>query len=280
MNKLNAQRRAQVVAALVEGNSIRSTVRMTGVAKNTVIKLLVDLGTVTSEYQDRVMRDLDCKRVQCDEIWSFCYAKEKNVPIELQGQRGYGDVYTWTAIDADTKLVPCWLVGERNSSDAAAFIEDLAGRFRNRVQLTTDGHKPYLEAVEGAFGADVDYAMLVKLYGAESGSERRYSPAVCIGAEPRTIQGRPDPAHISTSYIERQNLTMRMGMRRFTRLTNAFSKKVENLAHAVSLHFMYYNFARKHKTLGTSPAVAAGIADHIWSIDEIVGLLDQSADSN
>ena len=187
MNRLNAQRRAQVVSALVEGNSIRSTVRMTGVAKNTVTKLLVDLGTACSEYQDRVMRDLDCKRVQCDEIWSFCYAKERNVPIELQGQFGYGDVYTWTAIDADTKLVPCWLVGERNSSDAAAFIEDLAGRLRNRVQLTTDGHKPYLEAVEGAFGADVDYAMLVKLYGAEAGSERRYSPAVCIGAEPRTI---------------------------------------------------------------------------------------------
>ena len=199
MNRLSAERRAQIVRALCEGNSIRSTSRMTGAAVNTVVGLLVNLGAACSEYQDRAMRNLPCKRLQCDEIWSFCYAKEKNVPIHHQGEFGYGDVWTWTAIDADTKLVPCWLVGERNGADAKAFIDDLASRLANRVQLTTDGHKPYLEAVEGAFGADIDYAMLVKLYGAEPGAERRYSPAVCIGAEPRVVQGRPDPKHISTS---------------------------------------------------------------------------------
>jgi len=274
MNRLSTQRRAQVVAALVEGSSIRSTVRMTGVAKNTVIKLLVDLGTACSEYQDRVMRNLPCKRLQCDEIWSFCYAKEKNVPDDHRDQFGYGDVWTWTAICADTKLVPCWLVGERNGADAEIFIADLASRLASRVQLTTDGHKPYLEAVEGAFGADIDYAMLIKLYGPEPGEEKRYSPPRCIGTETRVVMGKPDPDHISTSYVERQNLTMRMGMRRFTRLTNAFSKKVENLAHAVALHFMYYNFGRVHTTLGKTPAMAAGIADHRWTLEEIAALLD------
>jgi IS1 family transposase len=280
MNKLSAERRAQIVRALCEGNSIRSTSRMTGAAINTVVTLLIDLGSACSEYQDLVMRDLPCNRLQCDEIWSFCYSKQKNVPLKHEGQFGYGDVYTWTAIDADTKLVPCWLVGERNGADAQAFIDDLAGRLRNRVQLTTDGHKPYLEAVEGAFGADIDYAMLIKIYGPEPGGERRYSPAVCSGAEKRVIQGRPDTDHISTSYVERQNLSMRMGMRRFTRLTNAFSKKVENHAHAVALYFMHYNFARPHTTLSKpysmTPAMAAGLTDHVWTALEIVALLDNS----
>ena len=278
MNKLDAAERARIVAALVEGNSIRATTRMTGFAKNTVTKLLVDLGGACSEYQDRVMRNLPCKRLQCDEVWAFCYAKQKHLPPEKQGVFGYGDVWTWTAIDADTKLVPCWLVGKRDGETATVFVRDLAGRLANHVQLTTDGHKPYLEAVEDAFGADIDYAMLIKLYGTDPEDERRYSPAKCIGTEVQIIQGNPVEADISTSYVERQNLTMRMGMRRFTRLTNAFSKKVENLAHAVALHFMWYNFGRVHMTLKRTPAMAAGIADHRWTIEEIVGLLDR--DSN
>ena len=276
MNRLSTDKRAQVIHALVEGNSIRSTCRMTGVAKNTVVKLLVDLGTVCDAYQDKVMRDLPCTRIQCDEIWSFCYAKEKNIPDQHKGEFGYGDVWTWTAICADTKLVPCWMVGERNADDAGQFIYDLSTRLANRVQLTTDGHKPYLKAVGEAFDGEIDYATLTKLYGTEPGAEKRYSPPTCIGTETRVISGRPDTDHISTSYVERQNLTMRMGMHRFTRLTNAFSKKVENLAHAVSLHFMYYNFVRVHQTLGTTPAMAAGIADHKWTIREIAALLDSN----
>jgi IS1 family transposase len=275
MNRLSTTERARIVAALVEGNSIRSTVRMTGAAKNTVTKLLVDLGGACSIFQDEVMRNLPLKRLQCDEIWAFCYAKAKNVPPHHAGEFGYGDVWTWTAIDADTKLIPCWHIGRRDATAAETFINDLAGRLATRVQLTTDGHKPYLEAVEGAFGADIDYAMLIKLYGSDPSDERRYSPPVCIGADQRVIQGNPDTAHISTSYVERQNLTMRMGMRRFTRLTNAFSKKVENLGHAVSLHFMWYNFGRKHQTLKTTPAMAAGIADHVWTVEEIAGVLDR-----
>jgi IS1 family transposase len=280
MNKLSAERRAQIVRALCEGNSIRSTARMTGAAINTVVSLLVDLGGACSEYQDRVMRDLPCERLQADEIWSFCYAKAKNVPDQYSGQFGYGDVWTWTAIDADTKLVPCWLVGERNSADARVFIDDLAGRLANRIQLTTDGHRPYLQAVEDAFGANIDYAVLVKLYGPDPSAERRYSPPICIGADPRVIQGQPDEAHISTSYVERQNLSMRMGMRRFTRLTNGFSKKIENHMRAVALYFMHYNFARPHTTLSkrypTTPAMAAGLTDHVWTALEIVALLDNS----
>jgi IS1 family transposase len=282
MNQLSRARRAEVIRCLVEGNSIRATVRMTGVAKNTVAKLLVDLGRACSDYQDAVMRDLPCGRVQCDEIWSFCYSKQKNVPLEHQGEFGYGDVWTWTAIDADTKLIPCWLVGERTLEDAVVFIEDLAKRLANRVQLTTDGHKPYLKAVEAAFGDEIDYATLTKLYGrtpAKETVESRYSPPVCTGMDIRHVQGNPDVAHISTSYVERANLTMRMGMRRFTRLTNAFSKKVENLSAAVALHFMHYNFARVHKTLGTSPAVAAGIATHVWTVEEIARLLEWNAET-
>ena len=271
MNRLTTDRRKAVVAALVEGNSIRATVRMTGVAKNTVTKLLVDLGTVCSIYQDEAMRDLPCERVQCDEIWAFVYAKQRNVPPEKRGEAG--DVWTWVAIDADTKLVPTYRVGGRDMGEAQAFISDLAKRLRHRVQLTTDANRPYLRAVDNAFG-EIDYAQLHKIYGRAPEAETRYSPAVCIGADAYPLRGDPDPDHISTSYVERQNLTMRMSMRRFTRLTNAFSKKVENLAAAVSLHFMHYNFCRVHKTLGTTPAVAAGVTDHVWTLDELIGLLE------
>ncbi|MHB1005773.1 MAG: IS1 family transposase [Chloroflexota bacterium] len=283
MNRLSKQRQAQIVQALCEGNSLRSTSRMASVSINTVVKLLIDLGTASAEYQDGVLRNLTCRRIQCDEIWSFCYAKEKNVPDEHKGEFGYGDVWTWTAIDADSKLVLSWLVGGRDSACAKAFIEDVAGRLANRVQLTTDGHKAYLEAVEGAFGTDIDYAMLIKLYGPEPESAKRYSPAACIGAETRVITGNPDQKHVSTSYSERQNLTMRMSMRRFTRLTNAFSKKLENHMHALALYFMHYNFSRPHTTLSktnksypTTPAMAAGLTDHVWTIQEVVGLLDSN----
>ena len=274
MNKLSPERRAQVIKALVEGNSIRATCRMTDTAKGTVLRLLTEVGAVCAEYQDKHLRNLSCRRVQCDEIWSFCYAKEKNVPDDKKGEFGLGDVYTWTALCADTKLVVSWLLGRRDAEYAHEFMDDLQGRFANRVQLTTDGHRAYLLAVEEAFGATVDYAMLVKLYGPGPRDPGRYSPAQCIGTEATVIQGQPDPKHISTSYVERQNLTMRMSMRRFTRLTNGFSKKIENLAYAVALHFMHYNFCRVHKTLGTTPAVAAGIADHEWTVAEIVNLLE------
>lgn len=274
MNRLTTEDRTRVVASLVEGNSIRATVRMTGVAKNTVTKLLVDLGAVCSEYQDRAMHDLPCTRIECDEIWSFCYSKERNVPEEKRGEFGYGDVWTWVAIDVDTKLVPSFRIGSRDAEDALSFMQDLAKRLSSRVQLTTDGWKSYLEAVKVAFQDEIDYAQLVKTYGADPHAERRYSPAVCTGIATKTISGDPDANLISTSYIERQNLTMRMSMRRFTRLTNAFSKKVENLAAAVSLHFMHYNFCRVHKTLGTTPAVAAGVTDHVWTLAEMVGLLE------
>ena len=277
MNRLNAKKRTQVVAALVEGNSIRATVRMTGVAKNTVTKLLVDLGNACANYQDRAFRNLPCKRIQCDEIWSFCYAKEKNLPEELKGKLGFGDVWTWTALCADTKLVPSWMVGERTVAFARKFMDDLASRLAHRVQLTTDGHKPYLMAVEKAFGGDIDYAMLVKLYSnPPTSDQRRYSPGECCGVRKGKVAGSPNPRHVSTSFVERQNLTMRMQMRRFTRLTNAFSKKVQNLEHAVALHFMNYNFARVHQTLRVTPAMEAGIADHVWSLEEIVGLLDSN----
>ena len=272
MRRLDPEQRARIVSALVEGNSIRATSRMTGAAKGTVLKLLTDLGTVCDKYQDRTLRDLPCKRVQADEIWTFSYAKEKNVPTEHRGEWGYGDVWTWTALCADTKLVPSWMLGRRSGDAALAFMHDLAGRLRHRVQLTTDGHRPYLEAVEGAFGAEIDYAQLIKLYGGDTDKDTRYSPGTCIGAEERVVQG-PKPKDISTSYVERQNLTMRMSMRRFTRLTNAFTKKVENLEHALALHYMHYNFARVHQTLGVTPAMAAGVADHQWSLEEIVGLL-------
>ena len=276
INKLSAERRAAVIRCLVEGNSIRATVRMTGAAKNTVAKLLVELGEACREYQDRALRGVTSKRVQCDEIWSFVGCKERNIPEQRRAEDGIGDVWTWTALDADSKLMICWQVGERDAATAVDFVADLESRLANRVQLTTDGLKMYLTAVENAFGSDIDFAQLVKLYGEGPESEKRYSPAVCIGADKTRVQGRPDPNHISTSYVERQNLTLRMNMRRFTRLTNAFSKKLENHAAAVALHFMYYNFARVHQTLKTTPAVAAGIADHVWSVEGIVRLLDSN----
>jgi IS1 family transposase len=280
MNRLSTEKRAQVIGCLVEGMSIRATVRVTGAAKNTVTKLLVDLGKACSEYQDRVLRDLPCKRLQFDEIWAFCYAKQKNVPEEHQGEFGYGDIWTWVAIDADTKLVPSFLVGNRNLEDATAFVCDVAERVKGQVQLTTDGHAAYLDAVDYAFGPYIDYAVLQKVYGSDPQSEKRYSPSVCLGMETKIVKGNPDKKHISTSYVERQNLTMRMGMRRFTRLTNGFSKKAENLAAAVSLHFMYYNFARPHKSLSNpypkTPAMAAGVTTHLWTLKDIAALLDSN----
>jgi IS1 family transposase len=257
--------------------SVRSTVRITGTAKGTVLRLIADMGEVCLAYQDKTLRNLPCKRLQCDEIWSFCYSKDKNVPSDKRGQFGYGDVWTWVAMCADTKLVPCWLVGPRDMDTAVEFMEDLRGRLARRVQLTTDGHRAYLDAVEQTFGADIDYATLTKLYGVEPPTEdqRRYSPSHCIGAEAARIIGNPDPDHVSTSLIERQNLTMRTGMRRFTRLTNGFSKKIENHCHALALHYMYYNFCRIHQTLRVTPAMEAGVARKPWEIEDIVGLLEQ-----
>lgn len=274
MNRLPVEKRAQIVGTLIEGLGLRAASRLADVSINTVTKLLVDVGTACANYQDRKLRNLKCKRVQCDEIWAFVYAKEKNVPADKKGKFGFGDVWTWTAIDADTKLVPSFMVGNRDAQSARMFIEDLASRLTSRIQLTTDGLKVYLEAVEGAFGCDIDYAMLIKTYES-SQEETRYSPAVCTSCEPKPIMGRPDPAHISTSYVERQNLTMRMHMRRFTRLTNAFSKKVENHAYQVALHFMHYNFCKVHKTLRVTPAMEAGLTDHVWTIDEMLRVIEK-----
>jgi IS1 family transposase len=277
MNKLTQAKRVQIIAALVEGNSIRATCRMTGAAKGTVLKLVVDLGKACAVYQDRVLRNLTCKKIQCDEIWSFCYAKEKNVPEEMKGKLGFGDVWTWAAIDADTKLIASYLVGGRTAIYARKFIDDLAARLAHRVQLTTDGHRAYLTAVESAFGGEVDYAMLDKIYNAPPTSgTTRYSPAECCGTRKLKVKGNPDMAQVSTSFVERQNLTMRMSMRRMTRLTNGFSKKIENQAHAVALHFMHYNFARIHQTLRVTPAMEAGIANHVWSLEEIADLVDSN----
>ncbi len=257
---------------------------MTGAAKGTVLSLLVDLGGACEQYQDRTLRNLKCKRIQCDELWQFIYAKARNVPKKMKGAFGVGDVWTWVAIDADSKLVPSWAVGRRDGFTASAFIRDLAARLATRVQLTTDGHKVYLEAVEGAFGSAIDYAMLVKMYEGDSGTkapaERRYSPAVCTGSREQIITGDPDPDFISTSFVERQNLTVRMHVRRFTRLTNAFSKKLDNHKAAVALHYMHYNFARIHQTLRVTPAMEAGVSDHVWSIEEIVKLLETEVQSN
>ena len=262
------------VAALVEGNSLRSTVRMTDVSMPTVLKLLVELGAVCAHYQDEALRNLPCKRVQADEVWSFVAAKAKNVPADKRGVFGYGDVWTWVALDADTKLVPSWRVGPRDLATAYDFMHDLASRLRNRVQLTTDGFRVYLEAVESAFYPNVDYAMLQKVYGSDPEPQRRYSPAKVLSTNTEVIIGNPNPKHVSTSYVERQNLTMRMSMRRFTRLTNAFSKKLENHVASVALYYMHYNFCRVHKTLRITPAMAAGVSDHVWSLDEVVELLE------
>lgn len=276
MNQLDLETRCRVIAALVEGNSIRGTVRMTGVAKNTIQKLLLELGDVSLAYQDRVMQNLSCKRIQVDECWAFCYCKQKNVTSEIQEHKAMaGDVWTWAAIDADTKLIPSWVIGPRDGVTARIFVGDLASRLADRIQLTSDGLQAYLFAVQRAFRGDVDYAQLVKIYGSPTEGQKRYSPAECIGCERYPITGYPDPEHISTSYIERANLTMRMGMRRFTRLTNAFSKKIENHAAAIALHMLHYNFVRIHQTLRTTPAMAAGVTDRLWDISDIVALLDQ-----
>jgi IS1 family transposase len=273
MNRLDESKRAQVVVELVEGNSIRATVRMTGVAKNTIAKLLVELGAACSEYLNEHLVNLPCQRVQCDEIWSFVGAKEKNVTEKTRERGAIGDIWTWVAMDADTKLICAWMVGGRHSIAARAFIQDLADRLENRVQLTTDGHAVYVNAIERAFGTDIDYAMLVKIYGETPEAEKRYSPAECKGAKKTPIIGEPDSRHISTSYVERQNLTMRMQMRRFTRLTNAFSKKLENHIASIAIHYMHYNYCRIHQTLRITPAMAAGISNHVWSIQELISLL-------
>lgn len=267
-------RKKSALACLVEGMGINATSRINKVSKNTVLKLLRDVGKVCSEYQYKALRNLTCKRLQIDEIWSFCYAKKKNVPEKYKGQFGYGDVWTFTAIDADTKLVPSWLIGDRTIETASTFLNDLASRLKNKPQITTDGHKMYLFAIEDTFGTEVDYAQLIKIYGAPQEGEKRYSPAECIDTIPKQVIGNPEAKHISTSYVERQNLTMRMSMRRFTRLTNAHSKKIENHVHAISLHFMYYNFCKIHQTLRVTPAMEAGVTDHVWDIKDIVNLLN------
>jgi IS1 family transposase len=277
MNSLPLAKRAQILGLLVEGNSVSATCRITGAAKMTALKLLADAGQACAEYQDKALRNLSCKRVQCDEIWSFVGAKKKNVPAHLQGVFGIGDVWTWTALCADSKLMVNWMVAPRNRHAAHSFMLDLSQRLANRVQLTTDGHRVYVDAVDAAFGAGVDYAMLDKIYESDGSRtpERKYSPGEYVCATKRPIMGDPDLDHVSTSYVERSNLTLRMSCRRFTRLTNAYSKKVENHAHAVALHFMYYNFGRIHKTLRVTPAMQAGIADHIWSLEEIAALVPE-----
>lgn len=274
MNRLSLEKRTQITGLLCEGNSLRATSRLADVSFNTVLKFVVDIGTVCQKYHDEHVRQVQSKRVQCDEIWSFIYSKDKNIPKDKQGKYGVGSVWTWTAIDAESKLVISWLVGNRDASYARVFLEDVRSRLANRVQLTSDGLKAYLLAVEEVFGADIDFAQLIKLYGKPLDSDHKYSPAECTGIEKHPIVGNPKMKHISTSYVERQNLTMRMNMRRFTRLTNAFSKKVENHAHAVALHFMYYNFVRIHKTLRVTPAMEAGITSKLWTVEDLARLLE------
>jgi len=276
MNRLSIEKRAAVVRALCEGCSIRATVRMTGVSKNTITKLLVELGDACSAFQNATIRNVTSKRVQADEIWSFVYARRDNVPEDKAGVFGFGDVWTWTAIDADTKLMLSWYVGRRDAESAYAIMSDVASRLANRVQLTTDGLKAYLVAVDTAFQSEVDYATIHKIYGTDPKSEKRYAPPVCLSCKTVPVIGDPDPAHMSTSYVERANLTMRMGIRRFTRLTNAFSKKLENHVAMLSLYFMFYNFSRVHQTLRVTPAMEAGLSDHVWSVEEIVALMDGS----
>jgi len=275
MNVLDMKRKAAILTALCEGNSVASTCRMTGAAKNTVIRLLVEVGEACDAYQDRVLRNLACKRIQCDEIWSFVGSKEKNT--SKAGKReGKGDAWTWTAIDADSKLIVSWLVGGRDAGYAHDFMQDVAGRLSSRVQMTVDGHRPYLNAVADAFGNNIDFAQLIKVYGQphDSTERRRYSPDECSGTTIGKVVGFPDVDHISTSYVERQNLTMRMSMRRFTRLTNAFSKKLANHEAAVALHFMYYNFCRIHKTLRVTPAMQAGVCDYIWTMEDVLNMVE------
>jgi IS1 family transposase len=274
MNKLTHDKRVQILNLLVEGNSMRATARIADVAFNTVAKLFIETAKVCLDYQDKAFVNLTCKRLQLDEIWSFVYAKAKNVPDDKRGKAG--DVWTWVAIDADSKLVPSWRIGSRDAVIACEFVKDLASRLANRVQITSDGYRPYLEAVDKAFGDEVDYAQLIKIYGETFEGQKRYSPAACLGAKKSKVVGSPDLCCVSTSFVERQNLTMRMSIRRFTRLTNAFSKKIENHAHSVALHYMHYNFVRIHKTHRVSPAMAAGVTDHLWTISDIVDLVEKS----
>jgi len=274
MNQLSLEKRVQIVNMLVEGNSLRAISRIADVSINTVTKLLVDIGTACQKYHDEHVINVKAKKIQCDEIWSFVYSKEKNLPPELQGKFGFGSIWTWVALDSDSKLAVSWLIGNRDAEYAKIFMEDVASRLKNRVQLTTDGLKAYLEAVEENFGSKIDFAQLIKMYGKPIDGEHRYSPAECTGTEKRIIQGKPKRKNISTSHIERQNLTMRMSMRRFTRLTNGFSKKVENHSHAIALHFMYYNFVRIHKSLRVTPAMQVGLTNHLWIIEDLVNLID------
>ncbi len=274
MNKLPADKRAQVLQMMAEGISLRAITRLTNISRTTLLKLLVDAGEAFSEYQDRTLMNLTCKHVQVDEVWGFCYAKQKNVARAKAAPEGAGDIWTWVGLDAESKLAVSWLVGGRDGEYAMAFIDDLAKRLANRIQLTSDGHKAYLEAVEGAFGEDIDYAILHKVYGVSPDSAKgRYSPAECIGAEKHRIEGNPVREHVSTSYVERSNLSIRMGNRRMTRLTNAFSKKAENHAHMMSLYFMHYNFVRIHQTLRMTPAMAAGVTSKLWEMSDMVKVL-------
>ena len=277
MNKLEHAKRVQILAMLCEGSSMRSISRVADVSINTVSKILVEAGEACLILHDETVRNVKASRIQCDEIWSFCHAKQKNVAAAKAAPEGAGDVWTWTAIDADSKLIVSYYVGDRSGQSAMCLMDDLQARLANRVQLTTDGHKAYLEAVEGAFGGDVDFAQLVKLYGPTITAPGRYSPAECIGAKKLAVEGNPDIKHVSTSYVERQNLTMRMSMRRFTRLTNAFSKKLDNHIHALALYFVFYNFTRIHKTLRMSPAMAAGVTDRLWSLDDVIAKIDELA---
>lgn len=258
---------------------MRAVSRTTGVSINTVSKLLVDAGSACADYHDKAVREVNAARIQCDEIWSFCYAKQKNVGKAKAAPAQAGDVWTWTALDADSKMIDSYLIGGRDSEYALEFMDDVRSRLANRVQLTTDGHKAYLEAVEGAFGADVDYAQLIKIYGAApEGAKGRYSPADCTGIKKRVVEGNPNKADVSTSYVERSNLSIRMGNRRFTRLTNAFSKKIDNHIHMLSLYFLQYNFCRIHKSLKMSPAMAAGVTDTLRDMEWIVSLIDARAE--
>jgi IS1 family transposase len=275
MNILATDKRAMILNCLVEGNSMRSTTRLTGTAKKTVERMLVSAGKACADFMDKTMRNLPCKVLQVDEVWSFTYSKQANVPESMKGKRGVGDTWAWIALDSKTKLIPCFHVGKRDATDAYQFINDLAARLASRVQLTSDGHTAYLQAVEDAFGAEIDYAQLIKLYGKDQTPvmEARYSPPACIGTRKKRISGKPERGLVSTSHIERQNLTVRMSNRRFTRLTNAFSKKIENHCHMLSIHFMHYNFCRIHTTLRVTPAMEAGLTDHVWTLEEIVALI-------
>ncbi|HXO20191.1 MAG TPA: IS1 family transposase [Thermoanaerobaculia bacterium] len=277
-NVLRTEKRVAIVAALVEGMSVRATARMLDVSKDTVAKLSLELGEACIRYMDETLRDLPCKRLQVDEVWAFCYAKAKNVPPAMQGQFGVGDLWAFTGVCAETKLIPTFLIGSRDAGCATEFMQDLASRLVNRVQLTTDGHAMYLQATEDAFAGAVDYAQLVKHYGAApEGPEVRYSPAECIGCDKRSVSGAPDPRHVSTSYVERHNLTLRMGMRRYTRLTNAHSKRLRNHTAALGLFLCYYNFVRVHSTIRCAPAMAAGVTSRLWSIEDLVALLPTAA---